>query len=342
MEYAHLKEMYKIEGDKVDMEMYRRLKDEKLIQICNHPTLPLSILNYTARTNYNREKWNKHLLIARGLVVDNNAQIIARPLPKFFNESEITRTIPTQQFDVCEKMDGSLIIMFFFNGTSFFCTRRSFTSEQALKAEKIYRLKYKNVEVDKEYTYCFEIIYPENRIVVNYKSEEDIFLLAKIHTKTGKEKSVSDCGFRTAKKVDKFKSLEELKKLDIENKEGFVVRFTDNNFRIKIKFKTYVHLHKFGNLSYEKVLNFLKKGEEVPIENIPDEAYEEIKILIKNITRQYECKEEAYIKKCKNIVKNTRGETEIIVEIKRSLNQSILFAIHRGKPYKHLIWKEVN
>ena len=341
MKFAHLKEMYKIKGDEVDMETYWRLKDEKLIQICNHPTLPLSILNYTARTNFNKENWNKDLLIARGLVVDNNAKIIARPFPKFFNEYEITGIPRSHEFNVYEKMDGSLIIMSFFDGTPFFCTRGSFTSKQALKAEKIYRAKYESVEVDRDYTYCFEIIYPENRIVVNYKSEEDIFLLAKIHTKTGKEKSTNDCGFRTAKKVEGFKTLEELKKLDTENKEGFVVRFIDDNFRIKIKFKTYVHVHKFGYLSYEKVLNFLKKGEEIPIENIPDEAYDEIKIMIKKIRKQYQCKTETYVRKYENIVKHTNGESEIIEEIKRSLNHSILFAIHRGKPYEHLIWKEI-
>ena len=226
-----------------------------------------------------------------------------------------------------------------FNGRPFFCTRGSFTSEQALKAEEIYLSRYKNVEINQEYTYCFEIIYPENRIVVDYKGVEDVFLLAKIHTKSGKETKIDDCGFSNVKRVDGFTTIEEMKQVDTQNQEGFVVRFIDDNFRMKIKFKSYVNLHKSGYLSYEKVLKILKKGEELPIENVPDEAYDEIKVMVKNIRSQYKNIEETCKTEYEIIMKDAREEAEIIRKIKTSSNRSILFAMHRGKNCENLIWK---
>ena len=155
---------------------------------------------YTPKVQY-QKKWTRELLLARGMVVDDEGNIIARPLQKFFNHYEICDPLPSGQVQVYEKMDGSLIVMFFLNGKPIFCTKGSFTSEQATKAKEIFLKKYKHIEVDQHYTYCFEIIYPENRIIVDYGLEEDIFLIAKIHTKTGEEESILGLGFRTVKKL---------------------------------------------------------------------------------------------------------------------------------------------
>ena len=93
----------------VNMEEYERLKSDKLVKINKHPYLPISIINYTPRANFRKGVWSDELLIARGLVVDNYGAIIGRPIPKFFNDYEITP--PIGDFEVTEKMDGSLITM---------------------------------------------------------------------------------------------------------------------------------------------------------------------------------------------------------------------------------------
>ena len=64
--------------------------------------------------------------------------------------------------------------------------------------------------------------------------------------------------------------------------------------------------------------------------------------MIRNIRKQYHCKEEACVIKYETIVKDTKVEKEIIEKIKRSSIQAILLAIHSGKQYKNLIWKEIN
>ena len=150
--------------------------------------------------------------------------------------------------------------MFFFNGKPIFSTKGTFTSGQA---EKIFKLKCSNLNLDQDYTYCFEVIYPENRIIVNFEDEEDIFLIAKIHTKSGKEEEIHDLGFRSVKQfgsVASIDKLEELKNLDRENEEGFVIKF-ENNFRVKLKFETYFKLHKAAaGYSEQQIWTLLQKG----------------------------------------------------------------------------------
>ena len=124
----------------VDMDKCQQLKEEGFLQMKKHPEYPLYLLNYTSKTQYTQQ-WCKELIHARGLVVAEDGEIIARPLPKFFNLSEIDGLdgIPEQEYELYEKMDGTLAIMFHYREKRIFCTRGSFWSDQALKAEEIFR-----------------------------------------------------------------------------------------------------------------------------------------------------------------------------------------------------------
>ena len=299
------------------MEEYGRLENEKLVKINKHPHLPIYNINYTPRANFKKGKWSSELLIARGLVVDEYGTIIGRPIPKFFNDYQITP--PTGDFEVTEKMDGSLIIMSFYRGDVIFSTRGSFTSQQAVKAKEIYGKKYSHIEIDVEFTYCFEVIYPQNRIVVDYGGEEDLILLAKINTKTGEE--VDDVCFRQVEKYDLTYS--EMKAMDLENKEGFVVRFLKDNFRMKVKFETYIFLHKNKTISRDEILKQMKKDEF----DVPDECLGDAKEIVSNLKKEYKNLEDEIIRHYENL-----GKENIFEKIK------IMFAMHNGKKYKKLIW----
>ncbi|MDX2863091.1 polynucleotide kinase, partial [Streptomyces scabiei] len=53
-----------------------------------HPSLPISILTYTRTCQYERV-WNRVTTRCRGLVADDTTgEIVALPLPKFFNVGE--------------------------------------------------------------------------------------------------------------------------------------------------------------------------------------------------------------------------------------------------------------
>ena len=227
----------------ISLNKFEELRKKRLVQIKDHIILPLKLLNYTHRAQF-KKNWCGELMIARGLVVREDGMIVARPLPKFFNDYELKGPKPSGPFEVYEKLDGSCIIMGFYEGKPFFCTRGNFVSDQSIKAEEIYYSKYGNLELDHAYTYCFEIIYPKNKIVVDYGQTTDLFLFAKIHTATGIEAPITNTGFKCVQKLDLSQSIEKLKQIDEANKEGFVVKFTEDNFRMKIKFPSYIALHK--------------------------------------------------------------------------------------------------
>ena len=105
--------------------------------------------------------------------------------------------IQEQDYELYEKMDGNLAIMFHYREKRIFCTRGSFCSDQALKAEEIFKKNYLIRNVMKECTYCFEIIYPENKIVVDYGEIEDLFLLSITHVRSGKPVNIDQTGFLT-------------------------------------------------------------------------------------------------------------------------------------------------
>jgi hypothetical protein len=73
-------------------------------------------------------------------------------------------------------MDGSLGILFYYEDEWIMATRGSFTSDQAIKGLEIVKNNYFLDAFLREYAYLVEIIYPENRIVVDYRKEKVTFL----------------------------------------------------------------------------------------------------------------------------------------------------------------------
>ena len=155
-----------------------------------HPRLPLTIYNYSRSTQY-AEKWDEVTLMCRGLVLDDDGNIVARPFKKFFNYEELKpEEIPNEEFEVFEKLDGSLGILFNYKGEWILASRGSFTSDQAIRGGEILK-KYRYDRLIEGFTYLFEIIYPENRIVCQY-DYEDLILLSVIDNKDGYELKLHD------------------------------------------------------------------------------------------------------------------------------------------------------
>jgi len=165
------------------LEILNKYYDEGLVYKQIHPKLPLSIWNYSEKVQY-QNLWDEITLQARGLVTDNKGNVLARPFRKFFNMEEGKHN-PTVDFDVYDKLDGSLGILFNYDGEWVFATRGSFTSDQSIKGFELLQ-KYNFNKLHKSYTYLFEIIYDDNRIVVDYNFE-DVVLLGMVHTESGEE-----------------------------------------------------------------------------------------------------------------------------------------------------------
>ena len=278
------------------IEELNRLYEEGLLHKQFHPKYPLIIWNYSPRVQYEK-LWTQLLMGCRGLVTDFDGNVVARPFSKFFNYEELTpEQIPNEYFDVYEKMDGSLGILFNYEGQWVLATRGSFASDQSLKGFFMLQ-KYDFKKLHKDYTYLFEIIYDDNRIVVKY-DYEDLVLLGMINTETGYEvdlygegvdvrlkNMVNNLGFKVVKKYDGIRDYAELKGLIRQDEEGFVVRFT-NGDRMKIKGEEYLRLHKLmTNVSTTSVWEMLSEDKDVLeiLKDVPDEFYKKIKMYVQEL-----------------------------------------------------------
>ena len=318
-----------------------------------HPTLPLTIWNYTEKVQY-ESLWDEITLICRGLVTDEEGNVVARPFKKFFNIEENKYT-PTSEFDVYEKMDGSLGILFNYKGEWIFASRGSFTSDQAIKFKEIFYRRYNDKVLLKSSTYLFEIIYPENRIVVDYGNEEDIIMLGEIHTLTGDERDLEyniQLGFNTVMKYDGINDYTQLKQIISDNAEGFVVRFS-NGDRIKIKGEEYLRLHKImTNISTTAIWEHLKEGGDLNdmLKGVPDEFYKKIKNyeselryafyrISEDIGKTFDYK--MYGKYNNKEPITDRKEFAEWVQTQPKHYQGILFRMFDKRPYSDLIWKMI-
>jgi RNA ligase len=202
----------------------------------------------------------------------------------------------TPEFDVYDKMDGSLGILFNYEGEWVMATRGSFTSDQAVKGFEMLQ-KYDYQKLHKDYTYLFEIIYDENRIVVKYPYE-DLVLLGMINTETGYEVDlygegvdvrlknlINNLGFKVVKKYDGINDYSVLKEMIKDDEEGFVVRFS-NGDRMKVKGEEYLRLHKImTNVSTTAIWEMLSEGKDVLelLKDVPDEFYKKIRMYVADL-----------------------------------------------------------
>ena len=277
--------------DKIDIDVLNLYKEDGKLRCSEHNELPLLIWNYHDRVQYTPELWDDITLNCRGLVTDTGGNIIARSFPKFFNMEEIEIN-HDKEFRTFEKLDGSLGILFNYNNEWIFSSRGSFHSEQAVKAMEIIKEKHPQfTKLDASFSYIFEIIYPQNRIVVNYGNSTRLIYLSK-YNKSGTEyldiESMKDKGFDVVNEILINTSFNELKNLNTANEEGFVIRFEDGQ-RMKIKFDDYIELHRIKtNVNVKLVLETYRDNNLIQIiDIIPDEFMDWFKLTYNHIERDF-------------------------------------------------------
>ncbi len=337
------------------LEILEKYHKDGLLHKQTHPTLDLTIWNYSPKVQYER-LWDDITIQSRGLVTNSKGEIVARPFKKFFNyEEHKPEDLPNESFEVYEKMDGSLGILFHYNGEWIIATRGSFTSSQAIKGRELLD-KYDFERLHHDYTYLFEIIYKENRIVCQY-DYDDLVLLGMINTKTGDEVNIhngdedvrfknmiSNIGFRIVMLYKTWGEGYDLLKDEISNdREGYVIRFK-NGFRMKIKGEEYKRLHRIlTNVSNRDIWEYLKDDKPLDeiLNKVPDEFYNWVKETKDNFLHQFKTIDIDYTYTFKTLI-NINGITErkkFADYAKSYKNSSILFAMLDNKDYKQIIWK---
>lgn len=276
---------------RLDINTLFEYVNKKLLRHARHPIYDLHIWNYSELVQFGKN-WDAITTICRGLITDGAGNIVARSFPKFFNMEELSdvtlASLSQCPYVVREKMDGSLGIIFYYAAENawIFTSRGSFTSDQARAAERILLKKMPKwtEKLNKTYSYVVEIIYPENKIVVDYGDMSDLVLLTIVNNETGVE---YDDDFVTMEaaldgwtrpRLAEPVAFDALKSADVENEEGYVVRFCatigEQPQRMKIKFATYCRLHKMSaNVTVKMIYTALREGRQLSdlVELIPDE-----------------------------------------------------------------------
>ena len=356
------------------LEKLEKYYEEGLLIKQTHPTKDLTIWNYTQKVQYEK-LWDEVTLQCRGLVTNSKGEIVARPFKKFFNLEEID-SLPSGDFKVYEKLDGSLGILFYYEtelsderryniwfnnnyetgmerffdpnnlpdydnpyyeptpkkeGEWILASRGSFISDQSVRGTEILK-KYNLSPLSHEYTYLFEIIYPSNRIVVDYGEDEKLILLGIVHNMIDdfelpldSTTFIEETGFEIVKEYNLGDNIHLLKNTISNDNEGYVLKFNNRPIqRIKIKGDEYVRLHRIiTNISNRDIWEYLKEGKPLDelLEKVPDEFYNWVKNTVSDLQNKFDTIKNNVELEFKELI-NKKEFAEKIIE---NPNKSFLF-----------------
>ena len=316
------------------------------IDIKPHNKFPeYRIICYTRECN-NAKCWNDTTTKCRGIIVDPNDNIIARPFQKFYNYEEYDdpSIIPDEKFEVYEKLDGSLGILYWIDNVPFISTKGSFNSDQATHATNILHTKYRMVwnQIDKTKTYLFEIIYPDDLHCVSYNNIDDIFLLAIIDIETGKEEHIYNFNhpFTPTKWYQGVTSWKTLRNdIDGTNREGFVIKFI-SGLRIKMKYESYwkIHFLKAG-FTEKRIFELIKNNDYDTINDAFKFFDEEHKLYYNNIINKYTSLYADIVDICVAEYRDDfETQKDAALYFKTCTYPSVLFAMRNKQDFSNHIW----
>lgn len=198
----------------------------------------------------------------RGIIFDSKTgEILRRPFHKFFNvnerdETQDHRVDLSRPHAILEKLDGSMIAPFLVNGQMIWGTKMGATDvakpvEEFVKNNPQY-VSFANWMLSMNLTPIFEWCSRKQRIVLDYK-EDHLILTAIRHLHDGHYVNrESMIGFAedggNIPVVRAFEPQTDMKAFleyvhDLEDLEGFVVRFEDGHM-LKLKCHWYLQIHK--------------------------------------------------------------------------------------------------
>lgn len=346
-----------------------------------HPDHPLSILTYTEKAQF-ENMWNRFTLQCRGLIYDwQTGEIVALPLPKFFNSVQHgvdqdtsvpdnphlrienwSKALPDEPFEIFEKLDGSMILVFHYKGEWLTASKGSFTSDQAKWAKQM--IDQRTYALQPGITYIAELIHPDNRIVVDYKDRKDLVLLAARRNSDGSELDLSTVAnsWRGIGSVVKsymgplsasfLKNMENFaaegrdingKKISGTEEEGYVVRFLGGT-RAKVKLADYLAAHKLFTQTNERTVHeWLATGEDLSgiLAIVPDEYAEWVKAVARQLNQAHAeliGKAEESFEEIMAVLPSDHSRKDFALMASKYPWRSALFALHDGAGNKVIEW----
>ncbi|MDI6097812.1 RNA ligase [Actinoplanes sp. NEAU-A12] len=325
--------------------------DNGLVRPQRHPTRPFVIYNYTEACQYSGA-WTPVTLACRGLVVDSDGRIVARPFPKFFNHDQPQAPVldPGARVSVTDKADGSLGVIYHDGSGYAVATRGSFASDQARHATEVLRARYGAFVPPAGLTVLVEIVYPGNRIVIDYQGMDDLILLGAVEIATGRSHGPAAVPDWPGPVVETFgyaTLAEALAAPPRDGQEGLVVHFTEADQRVKIKYADYVRLHRLvTGLTPRTVWDILANGGDLEAltEPLPDEFHVWVRGIADELIAAVDARAAAVEAAYDKIVAGMPdgwGRKEFAAAALRTEYRGELFLRLDGKDYRPGLWQRV-
>lgn len=327
-----------------------------------HPELPISIYTYTERCQF-EPRWNQVTMRCRGLIVDDrDSRIVAWPFPKIFVSAmhgvhDFAPPLPSEPFEIYDKADGSLAIIYHYAGRWHAASKGSFISDQARWSQD--RLDHSDLSLlDPGITYLAEAIYPANRIVLDYGSAESLMLLAAFRPADLSEVPLAEAAKHWAP-IDRVvpswglgEDVAALEALAAANtttdgrtvtgteQEGYVIRFASGQ-RAKIKLTAYLALHRLYTGTNERtVWEVLSTGGDPAVlyDTVPDEFAN----WVSNVVNRLRDHVENYVTTACTELANIGYIPDRKAFAARAVTSDLraaLFRLYDGKGIEDLAWK---
>lgn len=255
---------------KYDKNLIEQYIEEGLLIRQWHSSLPLQILNYSRKCEY-EEFWNDITKSCRSLILDKDYKLVCGNMSKFWNfyqhsdedKEKIVKRMNSGKFIVQTKWDGTLGTIFEYNGQIVCASKGSFDSFVTKEMYKMIKDKLfiNDLETVKS-NLVVEVISPETHILCNYGDKREL----RVITAYRRDRENNDYfewpyeeTLNIIKNIDpkqellkpietfnmNFEQLQEWTKTKQDKlEEGFVVRFTDNENepiqRVKFKSEDYL------------------------------------------------------------------------------------------------------
>ena len=282
----------------------------------------------------------------RGLILNSadNWNVVAYPFNRFANFGETWGdTIDWTDVRVQEKVDGSMIILWFYNGTWNVSTKGSpdaggqcgdfpFTfSELAWKALNQYGIEPSR-HLDYRYTYILELTSIYNRVVVQHKETGLTLTGVRDISADGYPEipvNIVNIGIPVVKEYP-LNSVSQIEAaalaLDPMQNEGFVI--VDKNFgRVKMKSPSYVMIHHLKEgFGQRRMIRLIQLGETSEVLSyFPEylETFNEVQAKIDEMIASIEAEYAA--------IKHLTDRKAFALEATKSKNSGVLFALFLGK-----------
>ena len=319
------------------MKLYEYLDVEKLgqhirdgiVEVRNHNTLPLSILCYSKKANFD-QVWDDVTCRTRGLIVTGDkvaseSEIIARPFEKFFNlnhagrpETDLLTLLEGQSYPpvFSEKLDGSMGTFWKYAGQCGIATKGSFHSEQAEWATKWLSEHGPRGAWPVGFTPVFEIIAQSvQHHVVHYLPHEDnrLVLIGLANNETGAEMEpelmATWAKINGIDIVDTWRDLSIFEAMqDRPDKEGYIATWYRNGtvpFRVKIKHETFLKLQKIAHHTTPKtIFQALRNGDEAMIQEALSFGSPYLEDRVKEWVKVFNDEHERILKEARELFKN--------------------------------------